>query len=168
MTWTNLQLDILEDFTDPRWYGMHLNQFELPAGVETVTDSITAQLVNRRTPDDVRDYVLEIANTRFIWTAHEIGELTGDTTRGSTSQIGCILEKAGWRRVLSRKRGNDQKHRWVSDKLVIAWFQTQPSIDLEFAQKHTGVSVRTLAKILRENGWTKSPKRKVQTMWSMA
>ena len=34
MTWTNLQLDILEDYADPRWYGMHLNQFELPAGVD--------------------------------------------------------------------------------------------------------------------------------------
>ena len=168
MTWTNLQLDILEDFTDPRWYGMHLNQFELPFGVETETDTVVTQLVTRKTPDDVREYVLEIANTRFIWFARDIAELTGDTTHGGSTQVGRILEKAGWRHVRSSKRNGEHKHHWVNDARVIAWFQTQPSIDLAYAQKHTGVAVRTLTKILREHGWTKSQKRKVQTMWSIA
>ncbi len=155
MSWDNLQLDILVEFADPRWAGLHLSEAQLPNGTAAISENDNWKVTARKKDATFTERVLELIAGTCSWNSTVLAAAAGDPTRRGATTVGVVLSNApGWRQIRC-----SAARLWVNDANVVAHVTGRTDVFLEELSAETGLGRMFIGNALRAAGWTSVERR---------
>jgi len=140
---TDIRQEILEQFCDPRWFGLAANDLCFSPDLRVTTENTNWRLLTRKTDTDRKERVLEAASARPVWCIDELHKLLPGLT---TVEIGlCLSQSSDWSTRWSDKIGK----RWFNITALTEWLEKLGVVKLSQAATMLDIQPRTLSRLLK-------------------